>query len=498
MTTIRRDRKGGSPLLKLAKTVAYVIGSVLLFVAIAMMLAALVSMVYAEFDTAFRITIAACITAGIGYVTRRFVRKPRSITVKEGFATVGLSWFIFSLFGALPYLITGSIPSFTDAIFETASGFTTTGASILADPSVLDHGIAFWRGMTQWLGGMGVIVLGVAILPLLGTGGMQLARAESPGPVPDRLTPRFQGTAKRLWIVYLIITLIEVVFLAVGDMDTFQSVIHSMTTMSTGGFGTEPTSIAGFSAYTQWVITAFMFIAGVSFALHYRAFAKPVEYVKNSEFRLYTFITLAAVIIVAGGLLTDLGPGDAIRHGAFNTISLTTTTGFASTDFGLWRPALQIMVVGLMFLGGMAGSTAGGIKTFRIGVLSKAAYADLRRLVYPKGVFVTRFGGSRVSEPVVEAVQSYFLFYMFLFMSGTFLVAFIDANLAEGLDLITTTSAVASSIGNIGPGLGEVGPAANYAGLPDLVKWLLSGLMIVGRLEIFPVLVLFTKDLWRR
>ncbi|HUF96139.1 MAG TPA: TrkH family potassium uptake protein, partial [Acidimicrobiia bacterium] len=428
----------------------------------------------------------------------RFVTRPKSITVKEGFATVGLSWFIFSLFGALPYLITGSIPDITNAIFETASGFTTTGASILSDPSQLDHGIAFWRAMTQWLGGMGVIVLGVAILPLLGTGGMQLARAESPGPTPDRLTPRFQETAKRLWLVYLVFTLIEMVLLAAGDMTAFQSVIHSMTTMSTGGFGTEATSIAGFEPYTQWVITAFMFLAGVSFALHYRAFSKPVEYAKNSEFRLYTFLAAAAVVIVAGGLIADLGPGDAVRHATFNAISLTTTTGFASTDFALWRPALQIMVVGLMFLGGMAGSTAGGIKTFRIGVLAKAAYADLRRLVYPKGVFVTRFGGQRVNEPVVEAVQSYFLFYVFLFMASTFLVAFIDANLSENLDLVTTTSAVAASIGNIGPGLGDVGPVGNYAGLPGLVKWLLSGLMIVGRLEIFPVLVLFTRDLWRR
>lgn len=484
--------------MKLLKTVAFVIGSVLIFVAIAMASAGVVSLLYGEFDTAMSIAIAAAITAGIGYITRRFVRKPQSITVKEGFATVGLSWFIFSLFGALPYLLTGSIPNFTDAIFETASGFTTTGASILADPSALDHGISFWRGMTQWLGGMGVIVLGVAILPLLGTGGMQLAKAESPGPTPDRLTPRFQETAKRLWLVYLIITLIEVAMLAFGDMSFFESVVHSMTTMSTGGFGTEPDSIAGFSAYTQWVITAFMFIAGVSFALHYRAFSKPFEYARNSEFRLYAGISVVAIVIVAGGLLADLQLGEAIRHASFNTLALTTTTGFASTDFGLWRPALQIMVVGLMFVGGMAGSTAGGMKTFRIGVLSKAAYADLRRLVYPKGVFVTRFGGRRVSEPVVEAVQSYFLFYIFLFMTGTFLVAFIDANLSENLDLITTTSAVAASIGNIGPGLGDVGPAANYASLPDLVKWLLASLMIVGRLEIFPVLVLLTKDLWRR
>jgi trk system potassium uptake protein TrkH len=497
MTT--EERRSAQPLaVNLLKTVAYVLGSVLLFVAIAMTVAAIVSAVYSEFETAMWIAISAGITAVFAVVTRQLVPKPKSITVKQGFATVGLAWFVFSIFGALPYLLSGAIPDISDAVFETASGFTTTGASILPDPSVLPKGISFWRALTQWLGGMGVIVLGVAILPLLGTGGMQLARAESPGPTPDRLTPRFQETAKRLWIIYAVITLIEFVFLSLGDMTGFQAVIHSMTTMSTGGFGTEPTSIGGFSAYTQWVITFFMFVAGVSFALHFRAWTKPVEYWKNSEFRLYTLIIIGSVVIVAGGLWGDLAPLETISDATFNTISLVTTTGFASTDFGLWRPALQIMVVGLMFLGGMAGSTAGGMKTFRIGVLSKAAYADLRRLVHPRGVFVTRFGGKRVSDPVIEAVQSYFLFYMFLFMSSTFVLAFIDANLSEGLDLITATTAVAASIGNIGPGLGDVGPAGNYAGLPDLAKWMLSSLMIVGRLEIFPVLVLFTKDLWRR
>ncbi|HEU4319194.1 MAG TPA: TrkH family potassium uptake protein [Acidimicrobiia bacterium] len=484
--------------MSLLKTVAYVLGSVLLFVAVAMTSAAVVSALYSEFETAMWISVSAGITALAGYITRQLVRRPTSITVKQGFATVGLAWFVFSIFGALPYLLTGSIPNITDAVFETASGFTTTGASILPDPSVLPHGISFWRGMTQWLGGMGVIVLGVAILPLLGTGGMQLARAESPGPTPDRLTPRFQGTAKRLWIVYAVITIIEVLMLWAGDMDGFQAVIHSMTTMSTGGFGTEPDSIAGFSNYTQWVITFFMFVAGVSFALHFRAWNKPAEYARNSEFRLYAFITLFAIVIMAGGLFEDHSASDALRDAAFNTVSLTTTTGFASADFGLWRPALQIMIVGLMFLGGMAGSTAGGIKTFRIGVLSKAAFADLRRLVHPRGIFITHFGKQKVTEPVIEAVQSFFLFYMFMFMTATFGLAFIDANLSEGLDLVTATTAVAASLGNIGPGLGEVGPASNYAGLPELAKWLLSGLMIVGRLEIFPVLVLFTKDLWRR
>lgn len=496
--TVDPNQRQKSPGRRLLLTVVYVNGSVLVFIAVAMISASIVAALYSEFETAIWISAAAGVTAAFGYITRRLVRRPTSITVKEGFATVGLSWFIFSVFGALPYLFTGAIPDVTNAIFETASGFTTTGSSILADPSALDHGISFWRGMTQWLGGMGVIVLGVAILPLLGTGGMQLARAESPGPTPDRLTPRFQETAKRLWLVYLVITLIEIAMLTFGDMGFFQSIIHSLTTMSTGGFGTEPTSIAGFSAYTQWVITFFMFVAGVSFALHYRAFSKPIEYVRNSEFQLYTAISVVAIVLVAGGLLAELSFGTAIRHAAFNTLALTTTTGFASTDFGMWRPALQILVVGLMFLGGMAGSTAGGIKTFRIGVLAKAAFADLRRLVHPRGVFPTRFAGNRVPEPVVEAVQSFFLFYMFLFMTGVFLVAFIDANLAEGLDLVTATSAVAASIGNIGPGLGDVGPASNFADLPALVKWLLASLMIVGRLEIFPVLVLFTKDLWRR
>jgi trk system potassium uptake protein TrkH len=496
--TTRARRAGQSPGLSLLQTVAFVLGSVLIFIAVAMTTTAVVSAIYSEFDTASWISVAAGISAAVGYVTRRLARRPSSITVKQGFATVGLAWFVFSIFGALPYVLTGSIPDITDAVFETASGFTTTGASILPDPGVLPHGISFWRALTQWLGGMGVIVLGVAILPLLGTGGMQLARAESPGPTPDRLTPRFQETAKRLWLVYAVITAIEVVMLAAGDMSGFQAVIHSFTTMSTGGFGTEADSIAGFSDYTKWVITFFMFVAGVSFALHFRAWRKPVEYARNSEFRLYLLITVAAVVIVAGGLLDDFTTGDAIRDAAFNTISLTTTTGFASADFGLWRPALQIMIVGLMFLGGMAGSTAGAIKTFRLGVLSKAAFADLRRLVHPRGVFITHFGKQKVTEPVIEAVQSYFLFYMFLFMTGTFGLAFIDANLSEGLDLVTATSAVAASLGNIGPGLGEVGPASNYANLPGLAKWLLSGLMIVGRLEIFPVLVLFTKDLWRR
>lgn len=496
--TAKVRRPARAPLLQLLETAAYVIGSMLLFVAAAMISAALVSLIYGEFDVAAWILMAATITAGTALAGRFLFDRPPTITVSEGFVTVGLSWFVFSLFGALPYLFTGAIPSLTDAFFETASGLTTTGSSILADPSTLPYGIGFWRGLTQWLGGMGVIVLGVAVLPLLGTGGTQLAQAESPGPTLERVTPRFQETAQRLWYIYAGFTAVQILLLWAGDMDLFESVIHSFATMSTGGFGTEPDSLVGFSQYSQWVITAFMFLAAVSFVLHYRALSRPIEYARNSEFKLYLFITLGAIVIVAGGLWEDMTTSDAIRHATFNTVSIITTTGFASDDFALWRPALQVVLVGLMFLGGMAGSTAGGIKTYRIGVLSKAAFADLRRLVHPRAVFTTRFGGSRVPDAVVEAVQSFFLFYMFIFMTSVFLLAFIDANFAEGLDLVTATSAVASAMGNIGPGLGEVSPASNFGELPILAKWLLSSLMIVGRLELFPVLVLFTRDLWRR
>lgn len=492
-----KARSRPEPALRLLNTVSFVLGSVLMVVALVMTVPAVVSAALGE-DTTRGLTLAAVVTLGAGALLRRIARKPSTISVKEGFATVGLAWFVISLFGALPYLFTGALGSLPDAVFESTSGFTTTGFSAVADPAQLSTGVILWRGLTQWIGGLGVIVLGVIVLPLLGTGGVQLAQAESSGPTLDRLAPRFQGTATRLMLVYLVITAAEVALLWAGDMDGLEALLHSFATVATGGFGTETTSLAGFSAYSQWVVMVFMALSGVSFALHFRAFRRPRLYSDNSEFRLYAGILIVAVIIVVGGLWRDHTPAEAIRHGAFNAISVVTGTGFSSTDFGLWRPALQIMLIGLMFLGGMAGSTSGAIKTFRIGVLAKAAFADVRRVVRPRAVFVTNFGGKTIPTHVVEAVQSFFLFYMLIFMTATFLLAFIDANVAEGLDFVTAASAVASSMGNVGAGLGQVGPSGGFAHFPALGKWLLSGLMIVGRLEIFPVLVLFTKDLWRR
>ncbi len=483
----------------MARRLALIGGRVVAGSGVAMVPAAVVSLLYRESDVALAIATAALITVVAGMIGSRLFGSHGVITTREGFAAVGLAWFVMSAFGTLPYLLSGAIPGITDAFFETASGFTTTGASVLPDPSAMPRGILLWRSTTQWIGGMGIIILSVAVLPLLGIGGVQLARAEFPGGTPDRLTPRFQETAKRLWLVYVGLTTMQVLLLWAGDMNLFQAVNHALTTLSTGGFGTESDSIAGFSAYTQWVISGFMFLSGISFALHYRALRRLTIYGTSAELRLYGFIVVAAIIIIAGGLL---GPGadvaDVAREATFTAVAIVTTTGYATADFGAWRPALQIFVVGLMFLGGMAGSTAGSVKAFRVGILSKAAAADLRRLVHPKGVFVTRFGRDRVRDEVVTSVQSFFLFYMFLFMTGTFLLSFVDANTTERLDLITTASAVASALGNVGPGLGDVGPTGNYADIPAAGKWLLSGLMIVGRLEIFPVLLLFTRDLWRR
>lgn len=476
---------------------AFVIGSVVAASGIAMLPAAAVSFLYREWETGWRIALAAAVTFACGAASRRLFGRPGNLTTKEGFAAVGLSWLAMSLFGTLPYLLSGAVGNVTDAFFETASGFTTTGASVVPDPSLLPHGILLWRSLTQWIGGMGVILLSLAVLPLLGSGGVQLARAESPGPEPDRLTPRFRETAKRLWYVYALITLTEALLLWAGDMNLFQAVNHAFTTMSTGGFGTEGASIGAFGAYTQWVVIVFMFIAGSSFALHFRAVRDPGRYWRNTEFRLYAVIILAAAVIIAGGLWMS-GAGDGVRDSLFTALSLITTTGYATADFGLWIPALQILVVGLMFVGGMAGSTAGGIKTFRLGVLVKAAANDLRRIIHPRAVFPTRFGANRVPDPVVESVQCFFLFFMFLFMTGTFLMGFLSATFGPELDIVGAVSATASALGNIGPALGDLGPSGNYLSVTWPGKWTLSFLMIAGRLEVFPVLLLFTRSLWRR
>jgi trk system potassium uptake protein TrkH len=479
------------------RRLSHVIGAVVAAVGVAMLAPAVVALIYQEWTDALQITAAAAVTVGLGWAAWRFLEPPGTLSAREGFAIVGLAWLAMTAFGTLPYFFTGEISSVTDAFFETAAGFSTTGASIVPDPGELARGILFWRALTQWLGGMGIIVLSVAILPLLGVGGVELARAESPGPAPDRLTPRFRETAKRLWLIYLGFTVAEAVLLWVGDMTLYEAVAHSFTTMSTGGFGTDAGSMAAFSAYAQWVVIIFMLLAGASFALHFRALAKPIEYTRNAELRVYVGI------IAAGSLVAIIGTwarpfADTIRDGIFTVISLVTTTGYATANYDLWPIALHVMVIGLMFVGGMAGSTGGSVKPYRLAVLYQASRSDLRKVIHPRGVFPVRLGRDVVTDPIIDSVQSFFLLYMFIFMTGTLLFGVVVSLAGSDMDLVSSVSAVASSLGNVGPGLSDVGPTSNYALVPGVGKWLLAFLMIVGRLEIFPIVLLFTRELWRR
>jgi trk system potassium uptake protein TrkH len=476
-----------------------IVGVVVAASAFAMIPAAVVSLLYSEWGTALGIAVAALITGGAGVAGAVWAGEASELTPKEAFAAVGFAWIAVTLFGTLPFLITGTIADFTNAFFETAAGFTTTGATVVADPSDLPHGILIWRALTQWLGGMGIIVLSIAILPLVGAGGVQLARAESPGPEPDRLTPRFRDTAIRLWLLYVALTAAAVVLLALGDMGLFQSFAHALTTVSTGGFSTEATSLTEFSGYTKWVTMAFMFVAAASFALHIRALRDPKVYLRSTEFRYYVAIISGAALLMIFGAWAGTGALiGTVRDGLFTSLTVVTSTGFIVADYTEWQVTLSIFVVGLMFIGGMAGSTAAALKTYRVGVLASAATAELRRLNRPNSVLVTRFGGDPVPEPLVRSIQSFFLFYVGFFFIGAVLFSFLEWTMSDGTDMISATSAAASTLGNFGPALGEFGPRNNYLGVVWSAKWVLVFLMFLGRLEIFPILLLFTKRFWKR
>ncbi len=476
----------------------HVVGAVLGAIGLSMFVPPVVSAIYGEWSDIPGLVGAGVVTSVIGFALWKYFDKPGELSTREGFAAVGMAWIAIALMGSLPYLFTGAISGITDAVFESAAGITTTGSSVVPDPGLLPHGVLVWRSLTQWIGGMGIIVLSVAILPLLGMGAVQLARAESPGPMPDRLTPRFRETAKRLWYVYLILTGVEVLFLFAGDMSFFEAVNHSLTTMSTGGFSTNAGSLGAFSSYSQWVVIVFMALAGTSFALHYKVGTGDFKaYFRSVGLRVYVgIVAFAAVLILIG--TRGSGGATTVRDAIFTALTIVTTTGYGTVDFAVWIPALGVLIVGLMFVGGMAGSTSGSIKTDRLHILSSASRTDVRRLIHPRGVFVTRVGKDVVPDLLVETVQTFFLLYMFAFMTGTFLIAIIGFLAGSDMDIITMVTAVASALGNVGPGLGDIGPTGSYLGLPAASKWLLSSLMIIGRLEILPILILFNPEVWRK
>jgi len=471
-----------------------VLGFLLLVEGFAMLLALCISLIFDEPVEAF--IISSGINMGTGLAVVLLTNKAnKDIGKREGFIIVSLVWIVFSFFGSIPYVISGSIPNFTNAFFETMSGFTTTGSSILNNIESLPHGILFWRSISQWLGGMGIIVLSLAILPVFGIGGMQLFMAEVPGPAPDKISPRIKQTAKTLWVLYIGFTATEMLLLWIGGMSLFDAVCHSFTTMATGGFSTKQASIAYWdSPFIQYVIVFFMFLAGTNFTLSYMAVrGKFKTMFRDEEFKYYSLFVVGFTLLVFIGLLVtrQLNTETAFRNSLFQVVSIITTTGYATTDYLLWPPILTIIIFALFFFGGSAGSTGGGIKIMRIVLLLKNSYYELRRMIHPHAIIPVRFNKHSVDSKTITNVLAFFMFYFIIFAFSTIIFTLIEP------DLESAMGAVATCLGNIGPGLGNVGPAENFVHINPAGKWFLSFLMLLGRLELFTVLVLFSPSFWK-
>jgi trk system potassium uptake protein TrkH len=411
-------------------------------------------------------------------------------------AIVAIGWTAVGLFGALPFYLGGEIATFVDAFFESVSGFTTTGSSILTYVEALSKGLLFWRSFIQWLGGMGIIVLSVAILPFLGVGGMQLYKAEVPSPVPDKLKPRIRDTAMVLWKVYALISIAQTIFLMIGGMDLYNALCHTFTTMPTGGFSTKNASIAHFnSVYFDIVITFFMLLAGINFSLHYQMLkGKPLAFWRDSECRFFLGTVLLLIIVVTSNIYGAVykNIGQALRFGAFQVVSIVTTTGYATADFEQWPAMSQLILMLCMFLGASAGSTGGGMKCLRVMLYLKYCYKELFSLIHPHAVKQIKIGGKTVSDDVMRSILAFMGLYIGLFAFSSVLLA------ALGVDFTTSFAAVAATIGNIGPGLGLVGPTDNFAQIPYLGKWVLIWCMLLGRLEIYTVIILLVPEFWRK
>ncbi|PKH52787.1 potassium transporter [Tenacibaculum sp. Bg11-29] len=441
-----------------------------------------------------------------------FFNKPdnKKIQKKEGYLIVTFGWLTLSITGMLPYLLSGSIPSITNAFFETISGYSTTGSSILTDIESMPKGILFWRSATHWIGGMGIIVLTIAILPLLGIGGMQLFMAEAPGPSADKLHPRITDTAKRLWQIYVLLTVVQFLLLKVAGMNWFDALNHAMATVSTGGFSTKNASVAHWNGapMIQYIIIFFMFIAGTNFVLTYFALKGKVrKVIQSEEFKYYLFGTLIIASIVAIMIIFYQDPllhttikhpmvygkvESAIRHALFSVISVITTTGFVTADFTMWSFFVTAIFFSLFFLGGSAGSTSGGVKIVRHIVMLKSSFLEFKKSLHPNAIIPVRYDGKAVKQTIIFNILSFFVLYMLIFVIGTVILTFFE------LDFYSALGACASSLGNIGPALGSVSPVNNFNHLSTGAKWFCSFLMLIGRLELFTVLILFTPFFWRK
>ncbi len=476
------------------------LGYLLIIIGGSMILPLLWALYYQEPDVnAF--LISAPITIIIGFILYKLFPHTKGIRTREGFAIVSFGWIIAAIFGSLPFIISGTFTNFADAFFETLSGFTTTGASVLTDIESLPHGVLFWRSLTHWLGGMGIIVLFIAVLSSLGYGANQMFKAESPGPVAEKIKPRIKETAKILWLIYFSLSVLEIIFLYFSGMSLFDSMCHTFGTMATGGFSTKNASIGFYeSPLTQWIIIIFMFMAGVNFSLYYFALkGKSLKsFWKNEEFMLYLYIILGSTLIISLNLIFKnwndfLNIEKLIRTSAFQAISIVTTTGYATADFDKWPMISRTLLLMLMFVGGCAGSTGGSVKVGRYLVLLKASALELRRLIHPRAVQSLKINKKSTADEVLINIFQFFFIYIVIFFISSIIIAALD-----NLDLVTALTSVAATLGNIGPGLNAVGPTANYSQISNTGKYFLSFLMLLGRLELYTVLVLFLPSTWKK
>jgi trk system potassium uptake protein TrkH len=470
-------------------------------VALTMIFPLVLALVYGEGEMvrAFGFSMAAALAAFLPAALCTRKRQVRFSTA-DGFLLVFLAWVFSCLLGAVPYYLSGYIGSVTDAVFESVSGFTTTGATVFTNVDALPRSLLFWRAMTHWLGGMGIVVLTVALLPLLGAGAFQmnaaqLFQAESTGPESDKITPRITGTAKMLWLCYMILTILQTLLLAAGGMGWFDATIHAFSTMATGGFSSRNASIAAYnSPWIDWVCTVFMILAGLNFTLFFQLLrGKYRNILANSEARAYGGIILVSVIIITGAILPQSpSPGTAIRQAFFQTASILTTTGLVSADYRLWPPLAQGVLFFLMFIGGCSGSTAGGIKVIRFVALVKQTGNEMKKIIYPKGVFNIQLNGRSGKKEVIYGVAGFVFLYFVCLFAAALLVS------TAGMDIFSSLNTALICLGNIGLGLGTVGPFSSLSTFPAYVKWGLAFTMILGRLELWTAVVFFTRDYWRR
>ena len=473
--------------------ISYILGWIFNFEAAFMILPGITAIIYREKNgLAFLITMLICLTIGIPLTRRK--RKSKVFHAKEGAVTVALSWLVLSIAGALPFIISGSIPHPIDAIFETVSGFTTTGASILSDVEALSHCMLIWRSFTHWIGGMGVLVFILCLLPLTGGYHMNLMKAESPGPSVSKLVPKVQSTAKILYTIYIILTVVEIIFLLIGKMPLFDTLCTAFGTAGTGGFGIKADSMSSYSTYLQVVITVFMILFGVNFNAYFFILTKKfAQAFKMEEVRYYFAIIAIAVLIITCNIYHMFGSiPEAFQQAAFQVGSIITTTGYATTDFNLWPEISRTILVLLMFIGACAGSTGGGIKVSRILILCKTVRKELHIFLHPNAVKKIKMDGKAIPHEVVRSTNIFFIVFVLIFSGSVFLIAFDD------FDLITNFTAVAATINNIGPGFELVGPNGNFSMFSCFSKLVLTFDMLAGRLEIFPLLLLFVRDTWKK